>query len=941
MAERAVELHRQLRQALDRLMEGGPPPEDLELILLRTDHALRSRQDQVQDMRRLLVEQVDDLQQRLDHLSVLRDVGALLGGQPDIGDILDRLPILLRECFNTDSSSIWLLDEQHACLEVVGADPLHPGAEGGPLPLDRGVAGWVMRQGRTRLVRDTGLDPVFQDDLADGTGEAVRTLLCAPLRMGEKVIGLVQLSCHRAAALDERDAALLELIAAPVALAISRGRLHESFRLRLSDQTRELQDVREFFQSIVTSSDDLIVVLSPAHEMVLVSTVLESLLGRKVGDFLNQPVEGHLLDAAAAAELRTLLARGESLRDQDVLLRHAGGRPVHASLNASPIRSASGDLLGTLCIFRSIERRVRTHHELTRLNVRLNSLFEAAVDLGSSLDLQQVLDRSLTWIHRLMEADEASLLLLSPDGRHLVPVRGEDAERPQVLPVEECPEGIVVRQQKPILLAEPGSVRQFLPEDAGRIQSCIMVPLRVKDEVLGVLRVESHATGRLFSHQDLRLCSTFTSHAAMAIENSRLYAATQRESSRLLGLLDLSRSIRELRGSAAILSQFARAALDLEGVQAVVAWEFRRSEHQLRRACALSKGLTLESSEGQVPAGGAPDDPLPFLLANRERRLRFRTLPEQMPPWVPPVQERGRAISLLAVPVVDGPEVFGLLLCYGDEALASMDAEESFISVLALQAAVAIHSQRLLQENQAAREFLSSVVQSATEAIVVTDRQGRITLFNPGAEAMTGRPAAEMVGKAVPSLYPGAESILADLRRATRRGQGHLTVETELHGTGGDVPVQLTLSWMRDAQMRILGVLGVAKDMGELKKLETARLEAERLSNIERMAVTVSDRINTPLAVILAQVEMVRMLQPGLAAPSEGALASIESQVTAVKDILDQLNRLKDPRVKAYALPNVHMYDLEAPSAPALSAPATGEGRKTTRRKPSRGGEDA
>ncbi len=917
MADKSLDLQHQLRHALDRLVDGGPPPEDLELILLRADHALRSRQGQVQDMRRLLIEQVDDLQVRLDHMAVLRDVGNLLGSHPHIDELLDRLPALLRGCFDCDAASIWLLDEERGCLEVVGADPLRPGTEGGPLPLDRGVAAWAVRQGRSRLVRDTELDPVFQADLEEGRTEPARTLLCVPLIMAGKVAGLVQLSCREPQAMDERDAALLDLIAPPVALAISRGRLHESFRLRLADQTRELQDVRDFFQSIVTSSDDLIVVLSPAHDMVLVSTALEGLLGRKVGDFLNRPVEGHLLEAGPAADLRALLARGESLRDQDVQLRHVGGSPVHASLNASPIHSSTGELLGTLCIFRSIERRVRTHHELSRLNTRLNALFEAAVDLASSLDLQQVLDRTLAWIPRLMEADEARLFLLSPDGRHLVPVRGEEAELAQVLLVEECPEGIVVRQQKPILLAEPGSVRQFLPEDAARIQSCIMVPLKVQDEVLGVLRVESHATGRLFSHQDMRLCSTFTSHAAMAIENSRLYAATQRESSRLHGLLDLSRRIRELRGSAAILAQFASAALELDGVQAVVAWEYRRSEHQLRRACALSKGLKLELAEGQMPAGGGPDDPLPFLLANRERRLRFRTMPEHMPPWAPQVAERGRAISLLAVPVVDGPEVFGLLLCYGDESLASLDADEGFISVLALQAAVAIHSQRLLQENQAAREFLSSVVASATEAIVVTDRQGRITLFNPGAEAMTGRRADDMVGKAVPGLYPGADSILGDLRRSTRHGLGHLTVETVLHGVKGDVPVQMTLSWMRDARGRILGVLGVAKDMGELKKLEQARLEAERLSGIERMAVTVSDRINTPLAVILAQVEMVRMLQPGLSTPSEGALASIEAQVTAVKDILDQLNRLKDPRVKEYALPNVHMYELEEGSAPA------------------------
>ncbi|MDP2359611.1 MAG: GAF domain-containing protein [bacterium] len=927
MAERAPELRRQLRRVLDALLEGDPPSAELELILLRADHVLRTQDDAVQEMRQSLLEQVDDLQLRLDHLSVLREVGELLSANLEGDALLDRLPAMLREAFGAESASLWLLDPGHERLEIVAADPTRPGPDERTLPLDRGVAGWVARQGRSRLVPDTDLDPVFLPHPRNGDGEggAPRTLLCAPLKLGDRVLGVVHLSHREPGRLDESDEALLELACPSIALAVSRTRLHEGFRQRLEDQTRELQDVREFFRSIVNSSDDLIVVLSPDQEMILVSTVAESLLGLPVDELLNRPAEGRLLDAAAVAELSTLTERGDSLRDQDVLLRRADGREIHASLNASPIRGASGELLGSLCIFRIIERRMRSHHELTRLNQRLNALFEAAVDLGSSLDLGQVLERCLAWIRRLTEADEASLLLLSPDGRHLARLRRDQEDQAPPLPVGECPEGIVVRQQKPLLLSEPVSVRQFLPEDAGHVQSCIMVPLKILDNVLGVLRVDSHSPARLFTHQDLRMCTTFASQAAMAIDNSRLYAATRRESSRLRGLLDLSRRIRDLRNGQAILAQFAQTALDLEGVQAVVAWEYRKNEHQLRRACALAKGLTLEPGESLLPAGMPGDDPLPYLLANRERRLRFRPLPEQLPPWAPAVRDRERAISLLAVPVVDGGEVYGLMLFYGDEALASLEDEESFISVLALQAAAAIHSQRLLQENQAAREFLTSVVSSATDAIVVTDRLGRITLFNPGAEAMLGLSAREMVGLHAPGLYPDATRVLTDLRRALRRGQDHLTVETTLHARERDVPVQLSLSWMRDARNRIMGVLGVAKDISELKKLEQARLEAERLSGIERMAVTVSDRINTPLSVVLAQVELVRFLQPALGPEALAALQSIEDQVGAIQGILDQLNHLKDPRIKDYALPNVHMYDLEAGGGKAGAVPPGGK----------------
>jgi PAS domain S-box-containing protein len=935
MPERPPDLKELLRRALDQVLAGAEP-EGLELVLLRADHALRAQDERARELREALQRQTEELQLRLDQLGLARELAALLAGQAGSEALCDRLPALLREAFGADAASLCLLDEGGTALEIVGADPLAERVPARGLPLERGVAGWVARQGRSRLAEDTRRDPVFQEEprAAGESAPPPGSLLCAPLLLEGRALGVVNLSCAQPGRLDGEDQALLELLCAPIALALARSRLTEGFQAQLARQTRELKDVREFFQSIVNSSDDLIVVLSPDFEMILISHVVEDLLGQPAARLLNQPVEGRLLDAAAAAGLREALRRGGSLRDQDVTLRHADGRPVHASLNASPISGAAGERLGCLCILRSIERRVRIHHELTRLNARLNSLFEAALEVGSSLDLPQVLERTLSWIHRLIEADEARLLLLSPDGRSLLRFGADPAAPETALPVGECPEGIVVRQQKPLLLAEPASVRQFLPEAGGRLQSCIMVPLKVQDKVLGILRVDSHSSQRLFSHQDLGLCSTFTTQAAMAIENSRLYAATRRESSRLRALLDLSRRLRDLRGGQAILAEFAQTALDLAGVRAVAAWEYRKNEHQLRRACILDRDLPLEPGEPVLPASQPGEDPLPFLLAGRERRLRFKPLPGQLPPWAPAPRGRGEDLSLLAVPVSDGAEVYGVMLFYGDERHPPLEEEEGFISVLAMQAAAAIHSQRLLQENQTAREFLTSVVSSATDAIVVTDRLGRITLFNPGAEAMLGLPAREMVGRHAPGLYPEAALVLASLRQAMRRRLDHLTMETELLARDGRrIPVQLSLSWVRDARNRITGVLGVAKDIGELKKLEQARLEAERLSGIERMAVTVSDKINTPLSVILAQLEMVRLLEDGLGAPALAALQSVEEQVAAVKAILDQLNRLKDPRIKPYALPNVHMYDLderareERPPRPQRRKSPHGRGR--------------
>ena len=79
---------------------------------------------------------------------------------------------------------------------------------------------------------------------------------------------------------------------------------------------------------------------------------------------------------------------------------------------------------------------------------------------------------------------------------------------------------------------------------------------------------------------------------------------------------------------------------------------------------------------------------------------------------------------------------------------------------------------------RASRDRLSGVLAAATgNAIVATDREGTITVFNPGAERMLGYRAEEVVGSATPALFltddiePTFEAVRdgARLQRRARR----------------------------------------------------------------------------------------------------------------------------------------------------------------------------
>ncbi|WP_374439192.1 PAS domain-containing hybrid sensor histidine kinase/response regulator [Pseudomonas panipatensis] len=134
--------------------------------------------------------------------------------------------------------------------------------------------------------------------------------------------------------------------------------------------------------------------------------------------------------------------------------------------------------------------------------------------------------------------------------------------------------------------------------------------------------------------------------------------------------------------------------------------------------------------------------------------------------------------------------------------------------------------------------LFGSVLQSASEvSIIATDPDGRITVFNRGAERLLGYSAQEMVGKATPALIHvdaevaarGAElsaeygQPIAGFRVFTEKAQreGAETREwTYVRKDGSRVPVSLVVTTIREDNGQIAGNLGIAVDITARKAAE-------------------------------------------------------------------------------------------------------------------------
>ena len=144
----------------------------------------------------------------------------------------------------------------------------------------------------------------------------------------------------------------------------------------------------------------------------------------------------------------------------------------------------------------------------------------------------------------------------------------------------------------------------------------------------------------------------------------------------------------------------------------------------------------------------------------------------------------------------------------------------------------------------AARDALTTVLDATTQyAIIGTDADGLITVFNGGAERMLGYPAADVVGRHSPSssttrrssrAWPAEFGIPVEsvLGHGTRRRDTDTRDWTLVRSDGVKLPVSLAITAIRDADGMLTGYLGIGRDItAERQAARELRDAEERFRN--------------------------------------------------------------------------------------------------------------
>jgi two-component system, NtrC family, sensor kinase len=197
------------------------------------------------------------------------------------------------------------------------------------------------------------------------------------------------------------------------------------------------------------------------------------------------------------------------------------------------------------------------------------------------------------------------------------------------------------------------------------------------------------------------------------------------------------------------------------------------------------------------------------------------------------------------------------------------------------------------RQYQALRDFNVNIIESIHVGVLACDLKHHIESWNSPMEGLYGLKRSEAVGKRLEEVFP--PELVAELPRLVElRGIESLYKFRLRAHDGRERIVNITFTPLVGKDDSVIGRLVIFNDLTERVNLEDQLMQAEKLSSIGLLAAGVAHEVNTPLAVISSQAQMLaKQMDPD--DPRARTLDKITKQAFRASEIVNSL--LKFSRV--------------------------------------------
>lgn len=327
-------------------------------------------------------------------ISALSTVLSDIASQLDIDKVLESIVTNTRNLFGSDSAYLAQVDEESRRVQIrvtVGIRDL--GYRRGSAEFGKGLAGAIVASRQIMFSSDYLADPRFihtSDTDANMRREGMRSVLAAPLQVGNRIIGVLAVTNHYPTSFGQDDVRIIKSLADGAAIALENAQLY-SHQTRLVDELRELNTrtlrQHDALKRSILIHDQLTQIVLQDQGIDAIAEQLERLINNPVAVLDThccrvalagmQPTEADAVCAEIAPGLRRLTGERRPIH-----LTAGSRRAAGDSLLVAPIRAGT-ELLGYIVVFEE-------HHPLEA--AEFQTLEQAATIFALALTRARVIE---------------------------------------------------------------------------------------------------------------------------------------------------------------------------------------------------------------------------------------------------------------------------------------------------------------------------------------------------------------------------------------------------------------------------------------------------------------------------------------------------------------------------------------------------------------------
>ncbi len=696
--------------------------------------------------------------ERTERLALLNDLGRELIVALDRDTIVSLVADHLAGRFGYSQVDVFLVDpaSNEAVLGMHAGADLHAtdAASSYRLPIGAGIVGHAAATGRTVVSGDVSVDPRY---VKNPLGRNMRSEIAVPLHIEERVVGVLNVESDRLDAFDADDVAMLETFANQISAALSIAELYHETQQRAGNLSTLFAASQEFSSSL--DSDQVLGRLAQWLVGAVDATSarvhvweLASGVGRLLAQYVGARASAAERQAMVGTEWRLdeapeLVAAMKARQAQTCTADEAIDLSLRERLRQRGVTSAlylplivRERLIGCVEVWETGRVRAWQPEEVHLCqtianvaagaidNARLfegerqrravaETLRELAAVVSSSLELQPILEALLERAAGLLPYDSASVMIRERGVLEVAASRGLPgslADQALRLPEDRLSPAMLGSHQAMMIADVRAEPDWMVVPGTEYIRSWLGVPLVAQGRVIGILTFDSRSPGR-YRREHADIAEMIAPHAAVAIQNARLFQETRQRLAELETLqsvslemiqsLDLTRVARAVADGA--LRLLKATAVHLFSYDAhtdtlqVVAKSAAPGFETVGQPTPRREGLTMQVAHtGQAVVINDPqNDPL------------FAPLTQAWPWTVTsaiaglPLQVRGRVLGVMNV-------LFHVSHLIDDN-------EVRVLRLLADQAATALENARLF-ENEQKRRVAADVLREMSMVLTST-----------------------------------------------------------------------------------------------------------------------------------------------------------------------------------------------------------------------------